>query len=249
MFPVKDKSKADQTMTEAISEQKYEIPNMKNLFVYSDIHVPLGYWRSVTSSTLAFAHESFVDELAHKAGKDPLDFRLGMMSKDSDAKRVLQKLKEVSKWDQPLPKGKGRGVAQYEFFAGLAGEVVEVTKKGDNSVKIDKVYVVIDLGTVVNPDNARAQMEGAVAMGITAAIKNGITFANGKAEQSNFHDNPVIRMNEMPAIEVHILTDGRNQIKGAGEPGLPPVAPALANAIFAATGKRLRKLPLEIDVI
>ncbi len=249
LFPVKDKSKADQTMTEAISEQKYEIPNMKNLFVYSDIHVPLGYWRSVTSSTLAFAHECFVDELAHKAGKDPLDFRLGMMSKDSDAKRVLQKLKEMSKWDQSLPKGKGRGVAQYEFFAGLAGEVVEVTKMGDNSVKIDKVYVVIDLGTVVNPDNARAQMEGAVAMGITAAIKNGITFANGKAEQSNFHDNPVIRMNEMPAIEVHILTDGRNQIKGAGEPGLPPVAPALANAIFAATGKRLRTLPLEIDVI
>ncbi len=249
LFPTLDKSKADSTMTEGISEQKYEIPNMKNLFVYADMHIPLGYWRSVTSSTLAFAHECFIDELAIKAGKDPLAFRLGMMTKDSDAKRVLKKLKEVSNWNQPLPKGKGRGIAQYEFFAGLAGEVVEVTKMGDNSVKIDKVYVVVDLGTVVNPDNTRAQMEGAVAMGITAAIKNGITFEGGKAVQSNFHDNPVIRMNEMPAIEVHILAEGGNQMKGVGEPGLPPLAPALANAIFAATGKRLRKLPLEIEFV
>ncbi len=249
LSPAVDKSKADRTMTEAISEQKYEIPNMKNLFVYSDIHIPLGPWRSVTSSTLAFAHECFIDELAVKAGKDPLDFRLGMLSKESDTKRVLKKLKEVSNWDQPLAKGKGRGVAQYEFFAGLAGEVVEVTKMGDNSVRIDKVYVVIDLGTVVNPDNTRAQMEGAVAMGITAAIKNGITYAGGKAEQSNFHDNPVLRMSEMPAVEVHILAEGGSKMKGVGEPGLPPVAPALANAIFAATGKRLRKLPLEIEFV
>jgi len=247
--PLKDKSKADSTMTEAISEQKYEIPNMNNRYVYSDVHIPFGYWRSVTSSTLAFAHECFMDELAAKAGKDPMEFRLGMLTKDSDTKRVLLKLKEVSNWDKPLPKGKGRGVAQYEFFAGLAGEVVEVTKMGDNSVKIDKVYVVIDLGTVVNPDTVKAQMEGAVAMGITAAIKNGITFANGKVEQSNFHDNPVIRMNEMPKIEIHILTEEGAKIKGVGEPGLPPVAPALANAIFAATGKRLRKLPLDIDFI
>ena len=247
--PIKDKSKADGTMTEAISEQKYEIPNMHNRYVYSDVHIPFGYWRSVTSSTLAFAHECFMDELAAKAGKDPMEFRLGMLTKDSDTKRVLQKLKEVSNWDQPLAKGKGRGVAQYEFFAGLAGEVVEVTKMGDNSVKIDKVFVVIDLGTVVNPDTTKAQMEGAVAMGITAAIKNGITFANGKAEQSNFHDNPVIRMNEMPKIEVHVLTQEGAKMKGVGEPGLPPVAPALANAIFAATGKRLRKLPLEIEFV
>lgn len=242
-----DKTKVDETMVEGISHQAYEIPNMKNLFVYADIHVPMFWWRSVTSSTLAFSHECFIDELANAAGKDPMAFRLEMLTKDSDTKRVLQKLKEVSKWDSPLPKGKGRGVAQYEFFAGLGGQVIEVTKLSDNSVKIDKVYAVIDLGTVVNPDTVKAQVEGAVVMGITAAIKNGITFANGKTLQSNFHDNPVLRINEVPEIEVHILAEGGKNIKGVGEPGLPPVAPALANAIFAATGIRVRKMPFDID--
>lgn len=250
--PQNDKTKLDGTMTEGISHQAYEIPNMKNLFVYADIHIPMFWWRSVTSSTLAFSHECFIDELAHAAGKDPMAFRLAMLTKESDTKRVLNKLKEVSKWDSPLPKGKGRGVAQWEFFAGLGGHVVEVTKLSNNAVKIDKVYAVIDLGTVVNPDTVKAQVEGAVVMGITAAVKNGITFAEGKAEQSNFHDNPVLRINEVPQIEVHILAeaataDGGKTIKGVGEPGLPPVAPALANAIFSATGIRVRKMPFDID--
>ena len=249
LTPKQDRTKVDETMVEGISQQAYEIPNMKNTMVFADCPVPLFWWRSVTSSTLAFAHECFIDEMAHKAGKDPLQFRMDMLTQASDTKRVLQKLKEVSNWDAPLPKGKGRGIAQWSFFAGLAAEVVEVSKQSDNSVKIDKVYVVIDLGTVVNPDTVKAQMEGCVVMGITAAVKNGITFANGKVEQSNFHDNPVMRITEMPQIEVHILAEGGKTIKGVGEPGLPPVAPALANAIFAATGKRMRTMPFDLDNI
>ncbi len=243
-----DKTKADGTMTEGISEQKYEIEHMKNAFVYHYIHVPMVAWRSVTSSTLAFAHECFIDEMAVKAKKDPMAFRLGMLTKESDTKTILQKLKEVSHWDKPLPAGWGRGVAQYEFFAGQAGYVVEVSKKG-TGIKIEKIYAVIDLGTVVNPDTVEAQVQGAAVMALTAAIKGGITFEKGETVQSNFHNNPLVRINEMPKVEVHILANGGPKIKGVGEPGLPPFAPALCNAIYAATGKRIRRLPFDINKI
>lgn len=244
-----DKTKSDGGMTEGISEQAYEIPNMKNLFVYADMHVPLAAWRAVTSTTLAFSHESFIDEMAVKAGADPMAFRLSMLDgKQSDTKRVLQKLKQVSNWDKPLPAGWGRGVAQWEFFAGLGGNVVEVSKKGDG-IKIEKVYAVIDLGTVVNPDTVEAQVEGAVVMAITAAIKGGIQIEKGRTVQSNYHNNQILRMPEVPPIEVHILAEGGEKIKGVGEPGLPPLAPALCNAIFAATGKRIRRLPFDINKI
>jgi isoquinoline 1-oxidoreductase beta subunit len=239
-----DHSKEDPSMTEGINEQKYEIPNMKNMFVFADVHLPLWYWRSVTSSTLAFSHECFIDEMAVKAGKDPMAYRLDMMSKPSDAKRVMAKLKEVSGWDKPLPAGWGRGVAQWEFFAGLCGQVVEVSKQPEGGIKVEKVYAVIDLGSVVNPDMVAAQVEGGIMMALGAATKDATTFENGRVVQSNFHNNRVPRMSETPIIEVHILAEG-GKIKGVGEPGLPPFAPALCNAVFAATGKRIRKLPFD----
>lgn len=243
-----DKTKADGTMTEGISEQKYEIEHMKNLYVHHYLHVPTAAWRAVTSTTLAFSHESFIDEMAVKAKKDPMAFRLGMLTKESDTKNLLQKLKEVSNWDKPLPAGWGRGVAQYEFFAGLGGYVVEVSKKG-TGIKIEKIYAVIDLGTVVNPDTVEGQVQGAAVMALTAAVKGGITFEKGQTVQSNYHNNPLIRINEMPKVEVHILANGGPRIKGVGEPGLPAFAPALCNAIYAATGKRIRRLPFDINKI
>jgi isoquinoline 1-oxidoreductase beta subunit len=243
-----DTTKVSKTMTEALGEQEYVIPNLRSSYVYMPIHIPLLYWRAVTSTTLAFSHECFIDELAVRAIKDPMAYRLAMVKKGSDTERVLQKLKDVSNWDKKLPAGWGRGVAQYNFFAGLCGQVVEVSRQG-KGVKIEKVYAVIDMGTVVNPDTVKGQVEGAVAMAITAAIKNGITFDKGRTQQSNFHNNPVLRINEMPPVEVHILANGGPVIKGAGEPGLPPLAPALCNAVFAATGKRILRLPFDINAV
>jgi isoquinoline 1-oxidoreductase beta subunit len=241
-------TKEDGSMTEALNDQKYEIPHLKNPYVFADLHIPIAAWRAVTSTTLAFAHECFIDELAVKAGRDPMEYRLSLAKKGSDLHRILTKLKEVSGWDKPLPSGSGRGVAQYEFFAGHAGFVVAVSAK-DAGVKIEKVWGVIDMGTVVNPDTVKAQVEGAVAMALTAATKNGIRFEKGQTVQSNYHDNPIVRIHEMPEVEVHILADGGENIKGAGEPGLPPFAPALCNAIHAATGKRIRKLPFNLDSV
>ena len=247
-MPNWDKTKLDSMMTEGISAQEYDIPNMKNSFVFADYHVPMAAWRSVTSSTLAFAHECFIDELAHKAQKDPLDFRIDLQSTNTDTKRVLKKLREITNWDKPLPAGKARGVAQWDFFAGLSAQAVEVSLAKNGAVSVDKVYVVIDLGTVVNPDNVKAQVEGAVLMALSAAIHPAITLKNGVVEQKNFDTTPVTRMSEAPEVIVEIITEG-TKIKGVGEPGLPPFAPALGNAIFALTKKRLRKLPLEIDFV
>ncbi len=244
-----DKTKSDGSMTEGISEQQYEIPHIKNFYVHAETHIPLAAWRAVTSTTLSFSHECFIDEMAYQVKKDPFTFRQEMLTKETDTRRVLNKLREVSHWDKPLPKGWGRGVAQWEFFAGLAAQVVEVSKTASGGIKIEKVYAVIDLGTVVNPDNTKAQVEGAITMAIGAATKDAITFEKGQVQQSNFHDNRMVRINEMPVIEVHILAEGGAKIKGVGEPGLPPLAPALANAIFAATGKRIRKMPFDLDKI
>jgi isoquinoline 1-oxidoreductase beta subunit len=243
-----DKTKVDGIMVEGIGEQAYEIPNIKTSYVRADYHVPVASWRSVTSSTVAFAHECFIDELAHKVNKNPLDFRLSLLTKDSDLKRVLLKLREFSTWDKPLSQGKAKGVAQWEFFAGLCAQVVEVTYNADKSIRVDKVYAAIDLGEVVNPDNVKNQVEGAIVMALTAAVKPCITMENGKVMQHNFYDSPVLRINEVPEVEVLILANG-GRIKGVGEPGVPPFAPALANAIFAATGKRIRKMPFDINNI
>jgi len=243
-----DPQKVNHGALEGISECAYEIPNYKTGTVFADVNIPLGWWRAVYSSTTAFPHESFIDELAHKAKKDPLEFRLEMISGNSQFKKVLLELKDKSAWTKQLPKGWGRGIAVWEFFAGLCGQVVEVSKDKEGKIKIERVVAVIDCGIVVNPDNVKAQIEGGIIMGLTAALKDEITIESGRVKQSNFHNYRLLRMNEVPLIEVHIIADGVKP-RGVGEPGVPPLAPALANAIFNATGKRIRKLPFKLDAV
>jgi isoquinoline 1-oxidoreductase beta subunit len=204
------------------------------------------WWRSVYASNFGFSQEGFFDELAYAAKKDPLKARLELMS-DARFQKVLETLAEKAKWDEKLPTGRGKGVAIFKSFGSISACCVTVAKQGPG-VKIEKVVSVIDCGHYVNPDNVKAQTEGNIVMGITAAVKKGITFTNGQADQTNFHQYQVMRMNEMPAVEIHIVDSGA-QPGGVGEPGLPPIAPALTNAVFAATGKRIRRLPFDLNTL
>jgi isoquinoline 1-oxidoreductase beta subunit len=162
-------------------------------------------------------------------------------------KKVLETLAEKANWGEKLPAGHGKGIAIFKSFGSISACCVTVAKQG-TSVKIEKVVSVIDCGHYVNPDNVKAQTEGNIVMGITAAVKKGIMFTNGQAEQTNFHQYQVMRMNEMPTVEIHIVQSGAEP-GGVGEPGLPPIAPALTNAVFAATGKRIRRLPFDLNTL
>lgn len=208
--------------------------------------IPVVWWRSVYASNFGWGQECFIDELAHLAGKDPLQARLEILS-DARFKKVLETLAEKANWKEKLPAGQGKGLAVFKSFDSISAACITVSKQ-DNGVKIEKVVSVIDCGYYVNPDNVKAQTEGNIVMGLTAAIKDGITFTNGVCDQTNFHQFNLMRINETPKMEIHIIDSGANP-GGVGEPGLPPIAPALGNAIFAATGKRIRKLPFDITNI
>lgn len=208
--------------------------------------IPVVWWRSVYASNFGWGQECFIDELAHLAGKDPLQARLEILS-DARFKKVLETLAEKANWSEKLPAGQGKGIAIFKSFDSISAACITVSKK-ESGVKIEKVVSVIDCGYYVNPDNVKAQTEGNIVMGLTAAIKDGITFTNGVCDQTNFHQFNLMRINETPKMEIHIIDSGANP-GGVGEPGLPPIAPALGNAIFAATGKRIRKLPFDISNI
>ncbi|TDB61808.1 xanthine dehydrogenase family protein molybdopterin-binding subunit [Arundinibacter roseus] len=238
--------KPDPWAGEAISheESPYAIPNLKVGFTRVKTEIPIVWWRSVYPSNSSFGHESFIDELAHAAGKDPLAVRKELMKDDKRFLNVLTLLEEKSGWNKTLPAGMGKGVAVAKSFGSVCAHAFFV-KKTATGLVVDRVVTVLDCGMYVNPDNVRAQTEGNIAMGLTAATKPAITFAKGKAQQSNFHQYQLLRMDEMPKMEIH-LVENEEAPGGVGEPGLPPVAPALCNAIFSATGTRIRTLPVDL---
>jgi isoquinoline 1-oxidoreductase subunit beta len=230
----------------SVENSKYEFSTSKVSWTNVKTDIPVVWWRSVYASNFGWGQECFIDELAQLAGKDPLDARLELI-KDARYRTVLTTLAEKANWKEKLPAGQGKGLAIFASFGSISASCITVSKKG-NGVNIDKVVSVIDCGYYVNPDHVKAQTEGNIVMGITAAIKGGITFSNGQCDQSNFHNYNIMRINESPKMEIHIIDSGAIP-GGVGEPGLPPIAPALGNAIFAATGIRVRKLPLDLNNI
>ncbi len=221
----------------------YAIPNLQVEWLNKDFGVPVGFWRSVGSSQNAFITESFVDELAHLAGKDPFEFRRDLLGKSPRHKAVLELAAARANWGAPLPAGRGRGIAVAFSYGSYAAHVIEASVAADGTVRVHRVVCAVDCGIAVNPDQVKAQMEGGAVYALTAALYGQITIDKGAVQQSNFNNYPMLRINEMPVVETHIHDSGEAP-GGLGEPGVPPVAPALCNAIFALTGKRIRTLPI-----
>jgi isoquinoline 1-oxidoreductase beta subunit len=204
--------------------------------------IPTGAWRSVSNFPEAFAHECFLDEIAFESGVDPVELRRELLQ--ARARAVVELAAEKAGWGTPLPDEGGRGIAYHATFGVThVAQVAEVSLAADGDVKVNRVVCAVDCGRVINPDMVVAQMESGIAFGLTAALKADITIESGRAQQANFHDYPLLRIDEMPVVEVHIVPSDENPT-GIGEMGVPPIAPAVANAIFAATGKRVRRIPI-----
>ena len=231
----------DISIVQAAWDQPYAIPNYRVTGYRAAEMIPVTSWRSVGASQNGFFHESIVDELAIAAGRDPLEMRLSLLVHEP-SRKVLEAVAEMSGWGEELPEGHGRGVAFVYSFGVPVAEVIEVAAT-DRGIRIVNAWAAVDVGTALDPRNIEAQVQSGINFGLTAAIMGEITVADGEVQQTNFHNYNGIRINQAPPIAVRVLENGE-KIRGIGEPGLPPAAPALANAIFAATGERIRELPL-----
>jgi isoquinoline 1-oxidoreductase beta subunit len=241
------KNRANRSTSEGFLQPYYDsIKNISFAEVIFEMPIPSMWWRSVYASTNGFAYESFLDEVAIAAGKDPMDLRRQYLT-DDRSQKLLDKMEEISGWKN-RKKNEGFGVAITECFASTVGQIVKVSRKADGKVKIDKVWAVMDCGWYVNPDIVQAQVEGAIVMGLGAATMHEITFTDGLVDQRNYHSYQMPRIYDIPPIEVHIM-DNDADAGGVGEPGLPPFAPALTNAIFDLTGKRIRTLPFKMEEV
>ena len=238
------KGGVDQSTVEGAADMPYRIPNLRVTSLMANLGVPVGYWRSVGHSHTAFVVECFLDELAAKAGADPVEFRRGLLSHLSRYVDVLDAAATRSGWGTPLPAGRARGVAFHESFGSLVCQVAEVSLEG-GQVRVHRVTCALDCGTVVHPDLVTAQVEGAILFGLSAALYGEVNVDGGKVTQSNFHDYRVVRMPESPEIDV-VLMPRDAPPGGVGEVGTPPIAPAVANAVFKLTGRPVRALPLRV---
>jgi isoquinoline 1-oxidoreductase subunit beta len=249
VFPQMVKNGIDNAAVEGVENMEYEVPNMAVEYVRIDTPVPVGFWRSVGSSHNAFTVESFVDEIAAAAKKDPLEFRLGLLKNHPRARKVLEVAADKAGWHKPPALGQARGIAYHLSFGSYVAEVAEVSvDKKTGTIKVHKVTCAVDCGSTVNPAIVSAQMMGGLTMGISAALKEKIEIAGGGIKSENFGDYELLRMNEAPDVDVHIVKSGE-KVGGIGEPGLPPIAPAVANAVFQATGARLRQLPMKPETV
>ena len=243
-------SGADKGHVEGAFDQPYKIPNYRMAGHITDMKIPLGFWRSVGNSVNAFMHDSFLDELAHAAGADPLEFRLDMMrSEHAPSAAVLEAVRDMSGWTGKKEAGIGRGVAFAYSFGTPVAQVIEVLDE-DGSIRINRAWIAADLGTILDPGNLEAQLYGGMIYGLSAAAFGEITFADGGVEQGNFPDYDALRIHNAPITEIKTMASG-GHIGGAGEPGTPPSMSALTNAIFDLTGRRARTLPLmnEFDLL
>jgi isoquinoline 1-oxidoreductase beta subunit len=237
------KNGVDSSSVEGAADLIYGIPNLQVDLHSPKIGVPVQWWRSVGHSHTGFSVEAFFDEVAHAGGKDPFELRRALLANQPRMRAVLELAARKANWGSQLPSGVGRGIATHFCFDSYVAEVVEASVGKDGAVRVHRVVCAVDCGMVINPDTVKAQMEGGIIFGLTAALKTEITLKDGRVQQGNFHDYQMLRIFESPQIEVHLVPSTENPT-GVGEPGVPPVAPALANAIFATTGKRIRRLPI-----
>jgi isoquinoline 1-oxidoreductase beta subunit len=247
-WPGSTKNGLDSDAVEGAVNLPYAIPNFRVEYVMANTPVPVLWWRSVYASQNVFAVESFMDELAHAAGKDPLEFRKTLVTGMPRMRKAMDLAASKAGWGTPLPAGHARGVALSppSFFQTPVVQIAEVSVGADRRIRLHRVVCGLDCGIVVNPDTVEAQIEGGFVYGIAAGLKGKITIKDGRVDQKNFDDYPLLTLDEMPVLETVIVASG-DPPTGTGEPGLPAAAPAVANAVFAASGQRLRTLPLKLS--